>query len=452
MKLEKGSIYFSVLDLNMEFDKIEIPYKPMIRIGSPVFDQEGNKIGMVILNFLAATIFEQIRNENDRSMGNTLVVNKNGYYFMGLNPKDEWGFMFPEKKDKTFFNDFSEESKIVYSNISGSFSTRKGLFVYSTIIPQVSNELLNQDNYTSEADLNNFWKIVSFIPNETIRIAIFEKLALWIKIILAIGFVIMFLLWILARNIQYKRLAYTELKNTNVKLFESNATKDKFFSIIAHDLRSPFQSLLGLSELLKRDIDQFSQDEIVYISESINKTAQITYELLENLLEWSRIQTGKLSALPGKISLHELLSRLESLVSEQAKNKEIRFEVQLQNDVEIFADRQMLNTVMRNLTSNAIKFTPKGGEITVSYVILHDKVELAFADTGLGMDEETMNSLFLIDKMKSKKGTENETGTGLGLLLCREFIEKNNGTIRVSSQVGKGSTFVISIPRANETT
>lgn len=450
MKIGRDSVYFSVLDLNVEFDKIEIPYKPMIRIGSPVFDQAGNKIGIVVVNFLAGMIIDEIRNENGRSLANTLLINKKGYYFMGLSSEDEWGFMFPDKKDKTFFNDFPSESEIIYSKNSGSFSSPKGLFVYSTIIPQIDNDLLNQDNYTIESGHNNFWKIISFIPKETINKSIYEKLNVWIKIIIVISIAIIFLLWILARNIQYKQLAYAELKSTNTKLYESNATKDKFFSIIAHDLRSPFQSLLGLSELLNKDINEFSKDEIIYIADSINKTAKITFELLENLLNWSRLQTGNLLAIPSKTSLHEQLNRLESLVSEPALNKGIKLNIQLQNDIQVYADRQMLNTVMRNLVSNAIKFTPKGGTITISYSDKPKFVELAFADTGLGMDSETLNSLFHIDKVKSKNGTENEKGTGLGLLLCKEFIEKNNGTIQVLSEPGKGSTFMISIPKADE--
>ena len=448
LNFSRDSIYFSVLDLNIENKMIEIPYKPMIRVGALVFDPDGNKIGMVIVNYLANAIIEELKSESRYALGHTLFLNRNGYYFIGTNPEDEWGFMFEDKKEKTFFNDFKEESKIVYSNDHGTFTSPKGLFFYSTIVPQSKNmSHLNSDVFS-----DRFWKIVSFIPQQQIIDSVYDILRPWLKISFIFSVAIIFLFWLLARNIQLKRLVTLEIQLKNKDLSEMNATKDKFFSIIAHDLRSPLSGLLGLSRLLNEDIEDhsLSREDINSMVSMMYQTSKNTYELLENLLDWARMQTDKLNANPRSLELSSCLANLETMMSELAQKKGINLEIATSSDIKVFADKEMIATVLRNLVSNALKFTPRGGTVSVTPEVKPDVVEIAVTDTGVGIASEEINNLFRIDKVKSRRGTENEQGTGLGLLLCKEFVEKNNGSIWVTSKIGEGSTFFISLPLAKD--
>ena len=225
-----------------------------------------------------------------------------------------------------------------------------------------------------------------------------------------------------------------------------NATKDKFFSIIAHDLKNPFASLIGASDLLVDNVDELSQEQVKTFSGIINQSARQAYRLLENLLTWSRMQTGSIALKPKEVDLWDLVNEVVILHTGSAENKEINLEAVVDEDIKIFADPNMINTVVRNLVSNAIKFTPGGGNITVSSHTTDSTVEIWVTDTGVGIDSEGQKKLFRIDEQLIKSGTENESGTGLGLILCKEFTEMHNGLIWVESELGKGSSFRFSIP------
>lgn len=225
-----------------------------------------------------------------------------------------------------------------------------------------------------------------------------------------------------------------------------NATKDKFFSIIAHDLKNPFASLIGASDLLVDNTEELTQEQVKTFSGIINQSARQGFRLLENLLTWSRMQTGSIAWQPKEIDLWDLVHEVVILHTGSAENKEILIEATINEDLRIIADPNMINTVVRNLISNAIKFTPKGGRIMVSSHNRGDNVEIWITDSGIGIDSEEQKKLFRIDEQLTKSGTENETGTGLGLILCKEFIEMHRGYIWVESELGKGSCFKFSIP------
>jgi signal transduction histidine kinase len=248
-----------------------------------------------------------------------------------------------------------------------------------------------------------------------------------------------------------------EFIELNLKLSESeellkelNASKDKFFSIIAHDLKGPFLGLLGSSELLSSDIESLSNEEIKAISTTLNNSAQKLFKLLENLLEWSRIQRGAIEFNPSEIELENIISTNIDLASINAKNKNISIEMSLEPQLKVFADSNMLNTILRNLLSNAVKFTNSGGKIEIKARNLDDDyIEITVADNGVGMDDNALNSIFRIDKSYSTPGTNQEQGTGLGLILCKDLIAKNNGTICVESQPGIGTTFTLKLKKFN---
>ncbi len=234
------------------------------------------------------------------------------------------------------------------------------------------------------------------------------------------------------------------------ELVESNRTKDKFFSIIAHDLKSPFNALLGLSEFMIEDYDNISEDEKKSYLVTFKNSIHEVFKLVQNLLTWSRSQRGYVQYSPDLIDLKVLIEENLNINRQQAIKKNIEIRSDLRTFLNVWADQNMVETVLRNLISNAIKFTKNGGKIDVKVDEMADEVIISVIDTGIGMNLETQKKLFLLDEKMSTRGTENEHGTGLGLILCQEFVTKNNGILRVSSTEGKGSIFSFTLPKRYE--
>jgi len=243
-----------------------------------------------------------------------------------------------------------------------------------------------------------------------------------------------------------------KIKEQNAELAELNATKDKFFSIIAHDLKNPFSSLLGFSEILYKEYDDFEESSRKKFIKAIYESSENTYKLLENLLEWSRSQSGRIEFNPSVVNIKRMVNENLILVNQFAMEKNIRLRSSIHEDLFVSTDRDLINTIIRNLLTNALKFTPQKGEVIVYGKVVTDElnsewIEVSVKDSGVGILSENIEKLFRIDKQYSMKGTSGESGTGLGLLLCKEFIEKCNGKIWVESQVQKGSIFKFMIPR-----
>ena len=223
-----------------------------------------------------------------------------------------------------------------------------------------------------------------------------------------------------------------KLLEQSKELLELNATKDKFFSIIAHDLRGPLGGFMGLSEMMADDTQGFEPEEMKEMTLALSQSARNIYNLLENLLEWSQMQRGRTSFNPQIVSLNESASECLKLVTESANKKMIQLEVDISKEHKVFADINMLQTVIRNLVSNAIKFTPKGGIVRIFSGIADNKAAIiGVRDNGIGMDSEMITNLFRINVNSSRPGTEGEHSTGLGLLLCKEFVEKHGGELWV---------------------
>ena len=237
-----------------------------------------------------------------------------------------------------------------------------------------------------------------------------------------------------------------ELKASNDKLNILNSTKDKFFTIISHDLRSPFNSILGFTNLLVEDYNNFDDAQKKDIIKSLNKSALSAYKLLENLLTWAQAQRGQIEIKKELLNLKELVEISIAPYKYSASQKNIEIETNIPFDTRLSIDRNTLMIIIENLVNNAIKFTPAGGTITINYNKNGDNIELHIIDTGVGMTSEVIEKIFRIEESISTKGTNNEKGTGLGLILCKEFIKKNGGDISVKSEVGKGSEFIITLP------
>jgi len=249
------------------------------------------------------------------------------------------------------------------------------------------------------------------------------------------------------RDITDRKQAEEKIKHKNEQLIQANAEKDKFFSIISHDLRGPFNGFLGLSKLLAEDLQRFTPEDIKKIAGSMRDSATNMFSLLENLLEWSRLQRGITSFKPESFLLMPMIDDIMHTVMDSANKKEIEISYEIQADLEVFADEYMLASTIRNLASNAVKFTLKGGKVTIAAKsVPGHSVEISIRDTGIGMNHEMVHDLFRLDVQTNRRGTENEPSSGLGLLLCKDFVEKHGGKLWVESEEGKGSVFYFTIP------
>jgi len=236
------------------------------------------------------------------------------------------------------------------------------------------------------------------------------------------------------------------IHSQNLELIELNATKDKFFSIIAHDLKNPLYTLLGGTELLIKNFRNLEADKVETILRNLNSNTLQTYKLLENLLDWARNQQNRMDFNPVVIDLCEVANEIVALLSPMAAAKNITVNQNIKPACIVIADAYMLNAVLRNLISNAIKFTYTNGVVQINAVEQEQELEISVTDNGVGITKETLKKLFQIDSAKSDFGTSGEKGTGLGLLLCKEFVHKHGGNIRVESKVDKGSTFTFTLP------
>ena len=254
---------------------------------------------------------------------------------------------------------------------------------------------------------------------------------------------ILFILFGLSISYAYKIKA-----KTNEKLKLLNSTKDKFFSIISHDLKNPFNSIKAFSEMLVKDYDKLNDDEKKTSLRQISKSAGYSSELLDNLLSWSMAQRNMILISPKKVNLKNLVDKCVNLLRSSAENKSIKVLVNVSRDIWVMADSNTISTVLRNLISNAIKFTAEAGLVKISAKKTGDKIEINISDNGIGIRKEDLNKLFRIDVKSSTIGTSAEKGTGIGLILAKEFVLKNGGEIWAESTFGKCSNFKFTIPFA----
>ncbi len=244
---------------------------------------------------------------------------------------------------------------------------------------------------------------------------------------------------------------HLNLKFAKEKLIEMNNVRNKFFSIISHDLRGPFSGLIGLSELLAEDSDKMSVEEVKHTGTILNKSAKIVFELLENLLEWSRSQLGTMPFTLYILDPKEYVEKALILWENKAKEKNITLESIVDTKNFVYADNYMLNTILRNFIGNALKFTPIGGKIICGATDCEDPKFMKFyiKDNGIGIKQEDQDKLFRIDQKYVRQGTNNELGTGLGLILVKELVEKHNGKVWFESEEGVGTTFYFTLPIQN---
>lgn len=347
----------------------------------------------------------------------------------------------------------------------------KNAYKYQTLASTTKDSLQKYDyakqmttleiNLTTEQQ-NKLKEIEEIRKNAIYESRIYKQKLMSFSLILGL-IAIMIVAFAIYRNYKYVRKTNQLLKENNEEitsqkeailkqneqLQELNATKDKFFSIIAHDLKNPFNVILGFSDLIVTSNILFGPEEMKRFVLSIQKAAKSAYELLENLLEWSRSQTGRIEFAPEVIKLDELITDTISITWSNSQVKNIQVSYEPDETIVIYADRNMINTVLRNLVTNAIKYTHKSGMVKIAATKNGDNVQISVMDNGVGISPEVIEKLFLVSEKTSTPGTEDEKGTGLGLLLCKEFVEKHGGKIWVESELEKGSEFKFTLPVSN---
>lgn len=242
------------------------------------------------------------------------------------------------------------------------------------------------------------------------------------------------------------RTALDEVTASKQELEKLNMEKDRFFSIISHDLRSPFTALLGYTGMMAMAADKMPKDKFIENAAVVNESALRVYALLENLLEWARLQMDKIPSEPKKLEMHDLVRKTVEVLGPVGADKGVEVLNKTPEGLYAFADEHMISTVIRNLINNAIKFTPEGGSVAVKVQEKDGACEIQIVDTGVGMTPEQMEKMFSIGEKNSTKGTSGEPGTGLGLLLCKDFLDQSNGSIEIDSTPGEGSVFTITLP------
>jgi len=281
--------------------------------------------------------------------------------------------------------------------------------------------------------------------NEIQKLTIMEQNYIGGALVVSGIFILIILVLISRSRISFKKLN-KKLIESEKNLLELNANKDTFFSIISHDLKGPFSGILGISEMLDEDFDDLPKEEIKELIKIIKNSSSNVYELLDGLLQWAQTQTGRMEYNFENIDVHQNVTKIIDILSTTASNKNIALKSNVTEKTLVYADSKACSTVIRNLVSNAIKFTESGGKVEVDANITNNEVVISISDTGIGMSQDSISKLFRIETHKTTVGTNNEIGTGLGLILCKELIEKHGGKIWIESEIGKGSKFNFSLP------
>ncbi len=454
IKLDKEKIYISPFDLNIENEKIEDPRKPVIRFGIPVFDSNHKKQGVIILNYLGENLLNTFSTHKVLTASQTMLLNEDGYWLYNKNKENEWGFMYANKQNRKIQLGCPECWEKIYNSKKGQFYNKNGLVTYTTIYP-----LKEIHNIFGEATVNTqlaetyFWKFVLLYPQDSILLHYLENSQNNIAIRIAIFLILISISILIARVRVLRKEADAKekemqeaTKKSEIRFKKLNSDKDKFFSIISHDLRSPFNGIMGIVSLLKNEIENLTKNEIEEAVTLLDNSVNGVYNLLNGLLEWSRVQTGRIEFEPEVIELAEKCNCVTALMKTNASAKNISIINTIGADIRVLADKNMLNTILRNLVSNAIKFSRGNGIIKYSAIVEETTTTVTVADSGIGMSEEDKEKLFRIDIHHTTVGTQNESGTGVGLILCKELVEKNGGKIWVESEVRKGSQFSFTLP------
>lgn len=443
IKLNQGEVYISPFDLNLENGKIEKPYRPMIRICIPVFNPAGEKTGLDVLNYDGTALLNRYREASHNTLGSDYLINKDGYFLSAPDSAMMWGFMFQNETDNHLKKQFPRDFASIDSLSEGQFESPRGLFTVSKVYPIAS---LDDKEFNDYFPHGYFWKTVSFIPHHELSFSALtplNKLSLLFAFMLILGLIAAYFYASIASR---KKEVQNELLDSEQNLRIANQTKDRFFSILSHDLKNASGAIYYYLDFLMNEYNSFTEDEKKSHLKDVTFAASQQNKLLHEILDWARLQQGSSEFNPTPVSVKELFDEQIALVELSLKNKGLRIELDMEEDSIVFADHDMLKTILRNLINNAIKYSYRDNRIILFARRKAEQVELKVIDFGSGMREIDAEKIFDLASKIQQNGTENEPGTGFGLKLVAELVKKNNGSIKVESKLKEGSSFILSFP------
>ncbi|MGQ8335713.1 sensor histidine kinase [Sunxiuqinia sp. A32] len=439
--LEAGGIYISPFDLNIEHRQIEKPFRPMIRICIPVFKGGHKAVGVNVLNFDGTRMLEELNEETVTGLGNSYLVNQVGYFLNAPDSALEWGFMFQNKKHITIKTLFDEDYEQISTLDFGQFESRRGLFTIATANPFAKlGEHVFDDVYPKSYS----WKVISFIPRSELSLSAFGFLEKVVLLFILTSIVGIFLVYLYANAWARKQQAQVDLAESEKHLRLANQTKDRFFSMLSHDLKNASGTIAYYLEFMKEQYETFSEDEKKMHLKDVSEAALQHNRLLYEILDWAKLQQGRTEFKPINILVEDMLEEQKSMVELALKKKGIELELDVEKDTQLFGDLEMIKTIFRNLINNAIKFSHRDSKIQLIARQKAEQVEVRVIDFGVGMREQDAGKILDLDSKIQQKGTENEGGTGFGLKMVAELVQKNDGQIHVESELGKGSSFIVS--------